>query len=54
MVTLSIIAVIVLSLVIAAALIVVGGGLGFLVAFGDLIVAGFIIWWIVRLFRRRR
>lgn len=53
MITLTIILVALLSLIAAAALIILAGGAGFILAFGDLIVCGTVIWLIVRLFRRR-
>lgn len=43
-----------LSLIIAAALIALVGGAGIFLVFGDLIICGLIIWFIVKLFRRRR
>ena len=52
MITFTIILVTLLSLVAAAALILLAGGAGVILAFGDLIVCGLIIWLIVRLFKR--
>ena len=54
MITFAIIMIALLSLVAAVALIVLAGGAGVLLAFGDLIVCGGIIWLLVKLFRRRR
>lgn len=54
MITLTIILVALLSLFIAAALIALAGGVGVILAFGDLFICGLIIWLIVRLFRGRR
>lgn len=42
------------AVIIAIAFIVLVGGTGILLAFGDLIVCGFIIWLLVRIFKRRR
>ena len=53
MITLTIILIALLSLIIAAALIVLAGGAGFILAFSDLFVCGLVIWVIIRLFRRR-
>lgn len=53
MITFTVILVALLSLVIAAALVILAGGAGVILAFGDLIVCAGIIWLIVRLFRRR-
>ena len=53
MITFIIILVTLLSLAIAAALIALAGGVGFLLAFGDLIVCGMLIGLIIRIFRRR-
>ena len=53
MITFMIILVALLSLIIAATLVICAGGAGFILAFGDLIVCAGIIWLIVRLFRRR-
>lgn len=52
MITFTILLIALLSLVTAAALIVLTGGAGIILAFGDLIVCGLLIWLIVRLFRR--
>jgi hypothetical protein len=54
MITLAVILVTLLSLVIAAALIVLAGGAGVILAFGDLIVCALIIGLVVRLFKRRK
>lgn len=40
--------------VVALAIVALAGGMGFLLAFGDIIVFGLILWWIIRLIRRRR
>ena len=53
MITFTIILITLLSLIIAAALIVLAGGAGFILAMGDLIVCAGIIYLIVRLFRRK-
>lgn len=53
MITFTVILITLLSLAIAAALILLAGGAGVILAFGDLIVCAGIIWVIVRLFRRR-
>ena len=53
MITFIVLLVTIVSLIIAAALIVLAGGAGFVLAFGDLIVCGLIIGLIIRLFRRR-
>ena len=54
MITFIVLLVTILSLIAAGALIVLAGGAGFIVAFGDLIVCGLIIGLIIRLFRRRK
>lgn len=51
MITFLVLLTIVVAIVIAAALIIIAGGAGLILAFGDLIVAGLIIWLIIRLFR---
>lgn len=43
-----------LCLAIASALIILAGGTGILLAFGDLIVFGLIVWVVIRIFKRRR
>jgi hypothetical protein len=53
MITFTVILIALLSLVIAAALVILAGGAGVILAFGDLIVCAGIIWLIVRLIRRR-
>lgn len=53
MITFIVLLVTIVSLIIAAALIVLAGGAGIILAFGDLIVCGLIIGLIIRLFRRR-
>lgn len=53
MITFTIILVASLSLLAAAALVILAGGIGVALAFGDLIVCGLIIWLLVKLFRRR-
>ena len=54
MVTFLVLLVTIVSLLIAAALIVLAGGAGFILAFGDVIVCGLIIGLIIKLFRRRK
>ena len=54
MITFTILLITLLAVAIAAALIVLLGGAGIVLAFGDLIVCGFLIWLIVRIFKRRR
>jgi hypothetical protein len=54
MITFTVLLIAVVALAIAAALIFLVGGTGILLAFGDLFVCGFLIWLIVRIFRRRR
>lgn len=54
MITFSIVVIALLTLVIATALIVLAGGAGFVLAFGDVIICGLIIWLLVKLFRRGR
>ena len=53
MITFTVVLIALLSLAIAAALVIFAGGAGFILAFGDLIVCAGIIWLIIRLFRRR-
>lgn len=53
MITFFVLMVALVALIIAAALIITIGGAGIILALGDLIVFGLIIWLIVRLFRRR-
>lgn len=54
MITFTFILVALLTLIIATALIILAGGAGIIVAFGDVIVCGLIIFTIVRLFMRRK
>lgn len=54
MITFTIILVTLLLVALAAALIILAGGVGVALAFGDLIVCGLIIWLLVKLFRRGR
>lgn len=54
MITFFILLVTLLSLAVAAALIVGAGGLAFLLTFGDLIVCVIIVWAIIRMFINRR
>ena len=54
MVTFLVLLTTIVSLLIAAALIVLVGGAGFILAFADVIVCGLIIALIVRLFIRRK
>ena len=53
MITFTIILIALLSLAIAVALVILAGGVGVVLAFGDLIICAGIIWLIVKLFRRR-
>lgn len=53
MITFAILLVVLLSLAIAAALVILAGGAGVVLAFGDLIICGGIIWLLVKLFKRR-
>lgn len=53
MITFLVLLVTIVSLLIAAALIVLAGGAGFILAFADVIVCGLIIGLIIKLFRRR-
>lgn len=54
MITFLVLLVTIVSLLIAAALIILAGGAGFIIAFADVIVCGLIIGLIIRLFRRRK
>lgn len=54
MITLSILLTVLITIAIVAAIFILVGGGAFVVAFGDLIVCGMVIWLVVRLFRRRR
>lgn len=54
MITFLVLLVTIVSLLIAAALIILAGGAGFILAFADVIVCGLIIGFIIRLFRRRK
>ena len=54
MITFTIVLITLLSLGFAAALIVLAGGAGVVLAFGDLIICSLIIWMLVKLFRRRK
>ena len=54
MITFIVLVVTLLTLAIAAALVILAGGAGLVLALGDVIVCGLIIWAIVRLFMRRR
>ena len=54
MITLTILLTILLSVAIVVASIALACGAGFIVAFGDLIVCGLIIWLFVKLFRRKK
>lgn len=53
MITFTIILIVLLALGIAAALVLLAGGAGVILAFGDLFVCAGIIWLIIRIFRRR-
>lgn len=52
MITFAILLVVLLSLMIAAALVILAGGVGVVLAFGDLIICGLIVWLLVKLFGR--
>ena len=54
MITFSILTTILLAVAIVAAIVALAFGGGFVVVFGDLIVCGFIIWALVKLFRRKK
>lgn len=54
MVTFFVLLIALVALLITAAIIVIAGGAGFIIAFADVIVCGLIIYWIIRLFRRRK
>ena len=54
MITLSILTIILISIAIVAAVIALACGAGFIVAFGDLIVAALIIGLIIKLFKRKK
>ena len=54
MITFTILLITLLALIIATALIILAGGAGIIVAFGDVIICGLIIFTIVRLFVRRK
>lgn len=54
MITFIVLTITLLSLIVAATLIVLAGGAGLVLAFGDVIVCGLIIWALVRLFRSRK
>ena len=54
MITFLVLLVTIVSLLIAAALVILAGGAGFILAFADVIVCGLIIGLIIRIFRRRR
>lgn len=54
MITFLVLLVTIVSLLIAAALIILAGGAGFILAFADVIVCGLIIGLIIKLFRRRK
>ena len=54
MITFTILLVTLLSLIIATALIILAGGAGLIVALGDVIVCGLILYVIIRLFVRRK
>lgn len=53
MITFLVLLVTIVSLLIAAALIILAGGAGFILAFADVIVCGLVIGLIIKLFRRR-
>ena len=54
MITFTMLLITLLALIIATALIIIAGGAGVILALGDLIVCGAIIWLIVRIFRRKK
>ena len=54
MVTFTILVITILSLVAATALVILAGGAGVVLAFGDLIVCGLIIGLIIRLLTRKK
>ena len=54
MITFIILLIAALTIAIATTLVILAGGAGVIIAFGDLIVCGLILWAIVRLFRRRK
>ena len=54
MITFTIIGLIVLAIIIALVVSLFAGALGLVVAFGDLIVAGLLIWFIVKIFIRKK
>lgn len=54
MITFFVLLITLLSLAIAAMLIITIGGAGIVLAFGDLIICGLIISLIIRLFKRRK
>ena len=54
MITFTILLITLLVLGIVTALVVLAGGAGIILAFGDLIVCGLFLWLIIRLFRRRK
>ena len=54
MITLSILTIILLAIVMIAAVITVMCGAGFIVVFGDMIIAALIITLIIKLFRRKK
>ena len=54
MITFTILAVALLTVAIVTVLSLIAGGAGFILAFGDLIIAGLILYAIFRLIRRRK
>lgn len=54
MITFTILLVTLLAVAIVVASIALACGAGFVVAFGDLIVCGLVIWLLVKLFRRKK
>lgn len=52
MITFTVLLIALLIFAVAATLAVLAGGAGLLLVFGDIIVAGLIVWLIVHLFRR--
>lgn len=54
MITILVLAIAIVSIVVALALIIGVGGTAFLAVFGDLIIAVLVIWLIVKLIRRNK
>lgn len=45
---------IILAIVVIGAIALLTGGIAFLIAFGDLIFGLLIVWWIIRLFMKKK